>query len=61
MQGRDDEARLTDDIIELARQCGRYGYRKIGELLRRAGWLDWLKPWMFARTSFSLCSSDTIS
>ena len=36
---RDDEARLTADIIELARQYGRYGYRKIAELLRRAGWL----------------------
>jgi len=38
-QGREDEARLTADIIELARQYGRYGYRKIAELLRRAGWL----------------------
>jgi hypothetical protein len=32
-------ASLTADIIELARQYGRYGYRKIAELLRRAGWL----------------------
>jgi transposase InsO family protein len=39
-QGRDDEERLTADIIELARQYGRYGYRKIAELLRsRAGWV----------------------
>ena len=38
-QGRDDEARLTADIVALARQYGRYGYRKIAELLRRAGWL----------------------
>ena len=38
-RGRDDEERLTADIIELARQYGRYGYRKIAELLRRAGWL----------------------
>ena len=38
-QGRDDEEQLTADIIELARQYGRYGYRKIAELLRRAGWL----------------------
>ena len=38
-RGRDDEERLTDDIVELARQYGRYGYRKIAELLRRAGWL----------------------
>ena len=36
---RADSARLTDDVIELARQYGRYGYRKIAELLRRAGWL----------------------
>jgi transposase InsO family protein len=26
------------DIIELARQYGRYGYRKITALLREAGW-----------------------
>jgi transposase InsO family protein/transposase-like protein len=38
-RGRDDEARLTNDLVELARQYGRYGYRKIAELLRRAGWL----------------------
>jgi putative transposase len=38
-QGRDDEERLTADIIELARQYGRYGYRKIAALLRTAGWL----------------------
>ncbi len=38
--GRDDEERLTADIIELARQYGRYGYRKIAEMLRtRAGWI----------------------
>ncbi len=39
-RGRDDEARLTADIIELARQYGRYGYRKIAELLRSTvGWI----------------------
>jgi putative transposase len=39
-QGRDDEERLTADIIDLARQYGRYGYRKIAELLRStAGWV----------------------
>jgi len=39
-QGRDDEERLTADIIALARQYGRYGYRKIAELLRStAGWV----------------------
>ena len=37
--GRDDEERLSADIVELARQYGRYGYRKIAALLRRAGWL----------------------
>jgi transposase InsO family protein len=38
-RGREDEAQLTADLIELARQYGRYGYRKIAALLRRAGWL----------------------
>ena len=38
-RGREDEEQLTADIIELARQYGRYGYRKIAEFLRRAGWL----------------------
>jgi len=37
-QGREDEDRLTADIIELARQYGRYGYRRIAALLRQAGW-----------------------
>lgn len=37
--GRDDEERLTADVIELAHQYGRYGYRKISALLRNAGWL----------------------
>jgi putative transposase len=31
-RGRQDEERLTADIIELARQYGRYGYRKIAGL-----------------------------
>jgi putative transposase len=38
-RGREDEAALTADLVELARQYGRYGYRKIAALLRRAGWL----------------------
>jgi transposase InsO family protein len=38
-RGRDDEERLTADIVALAKQYGRYGYRKIAEFLRRAGWL----------------------
>jgi putative transposase len=33
-----DEAVLTADIIELALQYGRYGYRRITALLRSAGW-----------------------
>ena len=38
--GREDEERLTADIVELARQYGRYGYRKIAEMLRTtAGWV----------------------
>src|SRR5215471_3522880 len=37
-RGREDEERLIADIIEFARQYGRYGYRKIAELLRQAGW-----------------------
>src|SRR5262249_31008178 len=32
-----DERRLTADIIELARQYGRYGYRKVAALLRQGG------------------------
>lgn len=37
-RGRDDEAALTADIIALAREYGRYGYRRITALLREAGW-----------------------
>lgn len=37
--GREDEERLTAETIELARQYGRYGYRKIAALLRHAGWI----------------------
>jgi hypothetical protein len=33
----DDEVALTADIIKFARQYGRYGYRRITALLRRAG------------------------
>ncbi len=36
-RGRDDEEALTADIIALAREYGRYGYRKICALLRAAG------------------------
>ncbi|SCZ56933.1 HTH-like domain-containing protein [Epibacterium ulvae] len=37
--GRADEGRLVADMIELARQYGRYGYRRMPALLRDAGWL----------------------
>ena len=37
-RGRPDEACLTADIIELARQYGRYGYRPITALLNQSGW-----------------------
>jgi putative transposase len=32
--GADDEVALTEDIIALARQYGRYGYRRVTALLR---------------------------
>ena len=35
----DDEAALVADMIALARQYGRYGYRRIAALLRLAGWV----------------------
>jgi len=39
-RGLADEDRLTADIIALARQYGRYGYRKIAGMLRdQAGWV----------------------
>jgi transposase InsO family protein len=39
----DDEAALTADIIALALQYGRYGYRRIAALLHDAGWAVNLK------------------
>jgi transposase InsO family protein len=38
-RGQEDEEALTADLVERARQYGRYGYRKITALLREAGWL----------------------
>ena len=39
-RGNPDEERLTADLIALARRYGRYGYRKIGQMLRdQAGWV----------------------
>jgi len=35
---RADEDRLTQAIVTLASQFGRYGYRQITGLLRHAGW-----------------------
>ncbi len=35
---REDEAALTEAIITLAKQYGRYGYRRITALLRHQGW-----------------------
>jgi putative transposase len=37
-RGRADEAALTADIVALATQYGRYGYRRITAMLRDAGW-----------------------
>ena len=34
----DDEESLTRDIIELATEYGRYGYRRVTALLRALGW-----------------------
>ena len=35
---RDDEDTLTQAIVTLASQYGRYGYRRITALLQHAGW-----------------------
>ena len=34
----DDEGALVADIIELVRQFGRFGYRRITKMLKAAGW-----------------------
>jgi transposase InsO family protein len=40
-RGKDDEAALVAELIELARSYGRYGYRKVAALLRAAGcWVN---------------------
>ena len=38
-RARDDEGLLTYRMIELAKKCGRYGYRRIAALFQR----EWLK------------------
>ena len=35
---RGDEERLTASVVELASLYGRWGYRRIGKLLRAEGW-----------------------
>ena len=37
-KGCEDEERLIADMVELTRQYGRYGYRRIAALLRDSGW-----------------------
>ncbi|PYD49434.1 IS3 family transposase [Komagataeibacter saccharivorans] len=37
-RGADDEQALTEDIIALAKQYGRYGYRRVTALLCHTGW-----------------------
>lgn len=37
-RSREDEDRLVADMIELAREYGGYGYRRVAALLRDAGW-----------------------
>jgi transposase InsO family protein len=37
-RGRADEAALTADIVALATQYGRYGYRRVTAMLQAAGW-----------------------
>ncbi len=34
----DDEPRLVQDMVRLATQYGRYGYRRITTMLRGEGW-----------------------
>jgi transposase InsO family protein len=36
---KDDEARLTQRIVELAGEYGRYGYRRVTALLQMEGWV----------------------
>jgi transposase InsO family protein len=38
LQTAEDEERLTAEIVALAIQYGRYGYRRVTALLRQAGW-----------------------
>ena len=35
---REDEEALREDVVQLARRFGRYGYRMIPSMLRAEGW-----------------------
>lgn len=35
---RDDEPQLVREMVAIAEQYGRYGYRRVTEMLRRKGW-----------------------
>jgi len=35
---KEDEEALTEEIIKLAKDYGRYGYRRITALLNQKGW-----------------------
>ncbi len=65
LRGRADEERLVEDMIELARQYGRYGYRRIAALLRDAGWQINDKPverlWRREGVSGMLCLRPVLS
>jgi transposase InsO family protein len=37
---KDDESALVEDMIRMVKDYGRYGYRKIAELLREDGWMS---------------------
>jgi hypothetical protein len=37
-KGRADDAALTAEIVALATEYGRYGYRRIAAMLQAAGW-----------------------
>jgi putative transposase len=53
----DDEPALTADTIALAKQYGRYGYRRITALLRAAGWVvNFKRVERIWRTSACLCT-----
>jgi transposase InsO family protein len=38
LRAKDDEERLTEEIVDIAGRFGRYGYRTVTGLLRLSGW-----------------------